>query len=147
MRSNSTVSLSKLKVVPTIPPLVLSAKAEVCGLPTSKGGRVGKPSSVGASDTISATVGWIVGVNEGSGCGVVSKGIGVTVMMPSSGMVASAVIKVGVTSNVGGGGGVNRSSVGTRVGKLGAGVLKSANSSGESVRVGVEVGSGVMLGV
>jgi len=98
LRAKSAVSRSSVKPVLINPPLVVRAKARVsgCGGWKKTGGAA---VTMGARVTRKATVGWRVAVAVGTpACGSTVAGMGET-----SAGGASAVMKVGVASSVGGG--------------------------------------------
>lgn len=143
LRSNSTVSFSKLNPPVVTPPDVLKPNTRLATTGGLKSiGAIGIAVTIPGSVTIKATVGCGVGVKITS-CGVTSAGIGVTNGVSIIG--ACAVMKVGVTSSVGS----NAISGGVAVGTspTGAMTVKVTSSSGASVRVGVGCGRGVLLGV
>ena len=142
LRSNSTVSFSKLNPPVVTPPAVLKPNTRLATTGGLKSiGAIGIAVTIPGSVTIKATVGCGVGVKITS-CGVTSAGNGVTNGVSRIG--ASAVMKVGVTSSVGS----NAISGGVAVGTspTGAMTVKVTSSSGASVRVGVGCGRGVLLG-
>ncbi len=97
-RAKSAVSRNSVKPVLTSPPLVVRAKARVSGWGGWKK-TGGAAVTMGARVTRKATVGWRVAVAVGTpACGSTVAGMGET-----SAGGASAVMKVGVASSVGGG--------------------------------------------
>lgn len=144
-RSNRVVSPSRLKRAVLTPPLVLMANARVWVLMGTSVGACGAKANVGGIGTCSATVGKTRGVGVGGWIsGVVVPGTGVTI--PKSAMVASAVIKVGVTSSVGGVWNCANCSGDKVCVAVGRGSAVKVASTGRGVKVGM-VGSGGRVGV